>query len=83
MFADRTAAIRLLRPRVIGLFLQDYYDLLPAPGKYQFSILDPSVDSILKAGAKLLLCIVFEPKVSFPRIDQDLAHPQAGQPGRR
>jgi xylan 1,4-beta-xylosidase len=75
MFADRTAEIRLLKPRVIRLFLQDYYDLLPAPGKYQFSILDPSVDSILKAGAKPLLCIVFKPKVLFPRIDQDLAAP--------
>src|ERR1700722_14023967 len=75
MFTDRTAEIRLLKPRVIRLFLQDYYDLLPAPGKYQFSILDPSVDSILKAGARPLLCIVFKPKVLFPRIDQDLAAP--------
>ena len=75
MFADRTAEIRLLKPRVIRLFLQDYYDLLPAPGKYQFSILDPSVDSILKTGAKPLLCIVFKPKVLFPRIDQDLVAP--------
>jgi xylan 1,4-beta-xylosidase len=75
MIADRTAEIRLLKPRVIRLFLQDYYDLLPAAGKYNYSLLDPSVDSILKAGAKPLLCIVFKPKLLFPRIDQNLAAP--------
>jgi len=37
MFADRTAEIRTLRPRVIRLFVQEYFDLLPEPG----SIISP------------------------------------------
>jgi xylan 1,4-beta-xylosidase len=77
MFPDRTAEIRALRPRVIRLFLQDYYNLLPAPGKYQFATLDASVDLILKARATPLLCIVFKPKILFPRIDQDLVEPNS------
>jgi len=75
MFADRTTEIRALKPRVIRLFVQDYFDLLPAPGKYHFATLDASVDAILKAGATPLLSIVFKPKVLFPRIDQDLVEP--------
>ena len=75
MFADRTAEIRALRPRVIRLFVQDYFDLLPAQGQYRFATLDASVDAILKTGATPLLCIVFKPRVLFPRIDQDLVEP--------
>lgn len=75
MFTDRIPELRLLRPRVIRLFLQDYYDFLPKAGDYQFSKLDPSVDAILQTGAKPLLCMVFKPKVLFPRIDQDLTTP--------
>ncbi len=75
MFADRTAEIRALRPRVIRLFVQDYFNLLPEPGKYHFATLDASVDAVLKTGATPLLCIVFKPKILFPRIDQDLVEP--------
>ncbi len=75
MFADRTAEIRTLRPRVIRLFVQEYFDLLPEPGKYHFATLDASVDAILKAGATPLLCILLKPKVLFPRIDQNLVEP--------
>jgi hypothetical protein len=75
MFADRTAEIRTLRPRVVRLFVQEYFDLLPQPGKYHFATLDASVDAILKTGATPLLCIVFKPKVLFPRIDTSLVEP--------
>ena len=75
MFTNRIPELRLLRPRVIRLFLQDYYDLFPKAGVYQFSKLDPSVNAILQAGATPLLCIVFKPRMLFPRIDQDLTTP--------
>jgi hypothetical protein len=74
-FDNRTAEISLLKPRMIRMFLQPFFDVLPAPGKYQFSALDPSIDSILKTGAKPLLCIVMKPKVLFPRIDENLVEP--------
>ncbi len=75
MFADRVPEIRLLHPRVIRLFVQEYFDLLPKAGDYQFSKLDPAIDTILQTGAKPLLCMVFKPKVLFPRIDQNLVTP--------
>jgi hypothetical protein len=75
MWEDRAAEIRALRPRLIRLFIQEYFDLLPAHGQYHFETLDRSVDLILKAGAKPLMCITFKPRVLFPEINQDIVEP--------
>ena len=75
MFADRTAEIRALKPRVIRLFVQEYFNLLPTSGVYQFKTLDASVDAVVRAGATPLLCIVFKPRKLFPRRDQESVEP--------
>lgn len=75
MFADRIGELRALRPKVIRLFIQEYFNLLPAPGRYNFSKLDPAVDAILATGAKPLMCICFKPRLLFPEIRQDLVEP--------
>lgn len=76
MWADRIPDIRALRPRLIRLFIQEYFDLLPARGQYQFATLGRSVDTILAAGAKPLMCICFKPRALFPKVDQDVVEPQ-------
>ena len=75
MWEDRIAEIRALRPAVIRLFIQEYFDLLPAPGRYHFDTLDQSVDTILATGAEPIMCICFKPKVLFPVVDQDIVEP--------
>ena len=75
MWDDRVAEIRALRPRLIRLFIQEYFRLLPERGRYHFETLDRSVDTILKAGAKPLMCICFKPSVLFPAIDHDIVAP--------
>jgi hypothetical protein len=75
MWEGRAPEVRALRPRLIRLFLQEYYDLLPAPGRYHFATLDRSVDLILRSGAKPLMCIAFKPKVLFPEVNQDVVEP--------
>jgi hypothetical protein len=77
MWAERAAEIRALKPRLIRLFLQEYYDLLPARGRYHFNTLDQSIDLILKTGAKPLMCIAFKPRVLYPKIDQDVVDPSS------
>lgn len=67
--------IRALKPALIRLFIQDYFDLLPEHGRYHFDSLDRSVDTILAAGSKPLMCICFKPRLLFPRIDQDVVEP--------
>jgi hypothetical protein len=75
MWDSRIAEIRALRPSMIRLFIQEYFDLLPEKGRYHFDALDRSVDTILKTGAEPIMCICFKPHVLFPKIDQDIVEP--------
>ena len=75
MWESRAAEIRALRPRLIRLFIQEYFNLLPARGRDNFATLDRSVDLILKTGAKPLMNIDFKPRVLYPKIDQDIVEP--------
>ena len=63
IWQERAVEIRELHPRIIRLFVQEYFDLMPEKGRYNFSSLDRSVDLIRKAGAIPLLSIDFKPKV--------------------
>lgn len=75
MWDNRIAEIRALHPRLIRLFVQEYFDVMPEMGKYHFDTLDRSVDEIVKAGAIPLMCIAIRPKVLYPKIDQDIVDP--------
>ena len=75
MWDSRIAEVRALHPRLIRLFVQEYFDVMPAIGKYHFETLDRSVDEIVQAGAIPLMCITIRPKVLYPKIDQDIVDP--------
>jgi hypothetical protein len=75
MWDSRIAEIRALHPRLIRLFVQEYFDVMPVAGKYHFEILDRSVDEIVQAGAIPLMSIAIRPKVLYPEIDQDTVDP--------
>jgi xylan 1,4-beta-xylosidase len=75
MWSNRIPEIRALRPKVIRLFIQEYFDLLPANQQFRFEKLDRSVDTILATGAKPLMCICFKPHLLFPKVDQDAVEP--------
>ncbi len=67
--------LRNLKFKLIRLFLQDYFEVYPKRGVYNWKLLDRSVDAILAAGAKPLMCITFKPKILFPEIDQKKVEP--------
>jgi len=75
MFADRVPELRALNPRLIRLFIQEFFNLLPEAGRYHFDTLDRSVDTILATGAKPLMCICFKPRLLFPKLDHDIVEP--------
>ncbi|HEY6226429.1 MAG TPA: hypothetical protein VI282_04830, partial [Verrucomicrobiae bacterium] len=75
MWDDRISEIRALHPAVIRLFIQEYFNLLPAEGRYHFETLDKNVDAIIATGATPLMCICFKPKLLFPEINQDVVEP--------
>ena len=51
IWEQREAEVRAVHPRLIRLFVQEYFDLLPASGRCHFDTLDKSVDLILRTGA--------------------------------
>lgn len=71
----RVAEVRALNPRIIRLFIQEYFVPLPKRGTYHFDTLDRSVDTILQTGAEPLMCICFKPRVLFPEVNQDVVEP--------
>lgn len=75
-WTDRIPEVRALHPRVIRLFIQEYFDLMPERGRYDFATLDRSVDMIVRTGASPLMCICFKPKLLFPQLNQDIVEPQ-------
>jgi hypothetical protein len=75
MWDNRVAEIRALRPRLVRLFIQEYFNLLSKRDRYHFEALDRSVDTILKTGGKPLMCICFKPRLLFPEINQDVVEP--------
>ncbi|MEW6237562.1 MAG: hypothetical protein AB1656_19440 [Candidatus Omnitrophota bacterium] len=75
MWDNRIAEIRALHPKVIRLFIQEYFDLLPERGRYHFDALDRSVDAIVQAEAEPVMCICFKPAALFPEINQDIVEP--------
>lgn len=75
MWDGRLQEIRALQPAMIRLFVQEYFDLLPAANRYHFDTLDRSVDLIRATGAEPLLAICFKPRLLFPQIDQDIVEP--------
>jgi hypothetical protein len=75
IWADRMPEVRILHPRIIRLFVQEYFDLMPAPGQYDWSKLDPAVDLIRQTGATPLMTIAFKPKALFPKIDDTVTDP--------
>ncbi len=75
MWDNRIAEVRALHPHLIRLFVQEYFNLLPANGRYHFATLDSSVDQIARAGAVPLMTIAIKPRLLYPKVDQDVVDP--------
>jgi hypothetical protein len=75
MFDQHVAQIAQLRPQTIRVFIQEFFDLYPEPGRYHWKTLDAFIENILATGAKPILSLCFKPKVLFPKIDQWVVHP--------
>ena len=64
-----------LHPRLIRIFIQEFFNIYPDHGKYDWSKLDPYMDSFAATGAKVVAAITIKPKVLYPRIDQKIWRP--------
>ncbi len=66
---------RQLKPRLMRVFLQEYFDIYPDHGVFNWTKLDTYLDSFAQTGAKVLATINFKPRVLFPEFNQDIWRP--------
>ncbi len=58
--------VRLLRPRLIRVFLQEFFAIYPGNGEFDWRKLDPYMDALARTGAKVVAAITIKPKALFP-----------------
>ena len=69
------SAIRALSPRLIRVFLQEFFRIYPERGRFDWSRLDPYLESYARTGAKLVAAICIKPKPIYPQVDQRIWRP--------
>lgn len=67
--------LKYLRPRLVRLFIQEFYNVYPDHNTYDWTRLDKAVETIIETGAKPLMCICIKPKVLYPVINQQITRP--------
>lgn len=73
---DRVAdGLKQLRPRLIRTFLQQYLDIYPRSGTFDWSRLDPYMASLARTGASVVAAITLKPPVLYPTIDAAVWQP--------
>jgi xylan 1,4-beta-xylosidase len=75
IWGSRIPEIRALHPRLIRLFIQEYFDVMPAVGQYNWTKLDKAVDMIREADSSPIMTIAIKPKALFPKIDDSITDP--------
>ncbi|MDA1191111.1 MAG: hypothetical protein O3A46_05425 [Candidatus Poribacteria bacterium] len=66
---------RKLRPRWIRIFLQEFFNIYPERGRFDWSRLDPYMESFAATGANVVAAITIKPKPLFPEIDHAVWRP--------
>lgn len=61
--------IARLRPRLIRIFIQEHFAIYPERGQFDWSLLDPYMESLAATGAKVAAAITVKPTALFPVVD--------------
>jgi hypothetical protein len=67
--------IRGLKPRLIRLFLQEFFQIYPDHGSFDWTRLDPYMEAMARTGAHVVASICIKPQVLFPLVDHALWQP--------
>lgn len=58
-----------LKPRLIRIFIQEFFDVYPERGRFDWSKLDPYMDAFGRTGARVVAAICIKPRALFPKVD--------------
>ncbi len=73
---ERVAAgIGKLRPRLLRVLIGESFAIYPDHGRFDWSTLDPVMESLGRTGAKVLATIAIKPPVLFPTVNQAICRP--------
>lgn len=64
------AGVRKLKPRLIRVFIQEFFTVYRGNGRFDWSRLDPYMDALRETGARIVAAIAIKPKALFPATDQ-------------
>lgn len=64
-----------LKPRLIRIFIQEFFHVYPEHGRVDWSLLDPYMRSLAETGAKVVAAICIKPKPLYPGIDHKIWRP--------
>lgn len=67
--------VRKLEPRLIRIFIQEFFQVYPERGRFDWSRLDPYMDALARTGARVVAAITIKPEVLFPKIDHAVWQP--------
>src|SRR5438128_935574 len=64
-----------LKPRLLRIFLQEFFAIYPARGRFDWTRLDPYMEALARTGAKVVAAITIKPPVLFPQVDHAIWEP--------
>jgi hypothetical protein len=64
-----------LKPRLIRIFIQEFFQIYPEHGRFDWIRLDPYMDALDRTGAKVVAAIAIKPRPLFPKIDPAVWRP--------
>jgi hypothetical protein len=68
---DRVVSgVRKLGPRLIRIFIQEFFRIYQGSGRFDWSRLDPYMDALGATGAKVVAAVTVKPAPLYPRVDQ-------------
>lgn len=70
-----TLGLNKLQPRLVRVFLQEYFDIYPDHGVFQWDKLDTYLGSFAGTGTKVLATINLKPPVLFPEKNHKIWRP--------
>ncbi|MCK4284181.1 MAG: hypothetical protein KAX44_07675 [Candidatus Brocadiae bacterium] len=68
--------VRKLKPRLIRIFIQEFFRIYRGSGRFDWSRLDPYMDALAATGANVVAAITIKPKALYPQIDQSVWRPR-------
>jgi hypothetical protein len=61
--------VKQLGPRLVRVFIQEFFRIYEGRGRFDWSRLDPYMDALARTGAKVVAAICIKPEALFPEVD--------------